>query len=103
MNIIIGIILAAIISWIKAVIKWFLHPYLLLIQFAIDFMTYTPPLIEEVASLLVKVVAVPPIILNKVLQIAEKHIKEGKTIVSTECGTIKMQPINFQELILLHI
>lgn len=91
-------VVGAIISWIKAVIKWFLHPYLLLIQFAIDFMTYTPPLIEEVASLLVKVVAVPPIILSKVLQIAEKHIKEGKTIVSTECGTIKMQPINFQEL-----
>lgn len=53
-------------GWVKNVIKYFLGPYLIIIQFISDFMTYTPPLIAEATKLTANVATLPARLMSKV-------------------------------------
>jgi hypothetical protein len=68
-------------GWVKNVIKYFLGPYMVVVQFIQDFMTYTPPLVSEAAKLVVNTASVPVVVASKLdvtLQTKKKASEENE-------------------------
>lgn len=87
-------------GWVKNVIKFFFGPYEKIITFIQDFMTYTPPLVNEATSLVSKAASVPGKLLSKLQIVAES--KDGKqkqlTEVYKEYIDIHMDPITMGDI-----
>lgn len=51
--------LPSVLGWASNVVSFFFKPYMTVIKFINDFMTYTPPLVSEAASLVGKTASIP--------------------------------------------
>lgn len=87
-------------GWVKAVIKFFFGPYEKIITFIQDFMTYTPPLVNEATSLLSKTASIPGKLLSKINIVAENKKGEKKQLVEVykEYIDIHMDPITMGDI-----
>ena len=81
----------ACLGWVKNVINFFLKPYMTVIQFISDFMTYTPPLIAEAGKLVAKAASVPVVAISKIDFVAEGKDGEQKAIADVYKDYIKIQ------------
>lgn len=90
----------ACLGWVKSVIKFFLGPYMTVIQFVSDFMTYTPPLVSEAAKLVGKTASVPVHLLGTINFVAEGKDGEQKELAQamSEYCSIKAEPITLGDI-----
>lgn len=91
----------ACLGWVKNVIKFFLGPYLTVVQFIVDFMSYTPPLVSEAASLVGKTASIPGKLINSINIVAEGKDGEKKQIaeVYKDYINIEFEPITMGDII----
>lgn len=93
----------ACLGWVKNVINFFLKPYMTVIQFIKDFMTYTPPLVSEAASLVGKTASIPIHLIGVIDRTSfEAEGKDGKkkefAQAVKEYVNIKVQPITLGDI-----
>ena len=93
----------ACLGWVKDVITFFFKPYSIVITFIKDFLTYTPPLVSEAASLIGKTASVPMHLIGVVNNIsftANDKNGEKKAIaeVYKDYMQIKFEPITMADI-----
>lgn len=90
----------ACLGWVKNVIKFFLGPYLIVIQFISDFMTYTPPLVAEAGKLVGKAATVPIHLINTIHFVADGKDGEQKELAQamSEYCNIQAEPITLGDV-----
>ena len=87
-------------GWVKNVIKMFLGPYMIVIQFIQDFMTYTPPLVGAATSLVGNAATVPFKMLSRINIVADDGTGEKKQIaeVYKKYLNVKMEKITLADI-----
>ena len=91
----------ACLGWVKNVINFFLKPYMMIVTFVQDFMTYTPELVSEAATLAGKVATVPIKLTSKIELVAQSAVddtQKGLAQAMTEAMQIKMEPITMGDI-----
>lgn len=68
-------------GFVKDVVKQYLFPYMTVIQFIIDFMTYTPPLVEEAAKTASLCAQIPFKLLSRIQLVADDENGEAKPLI----------------------
>lgn len=89
-------------DWVKNVIKIFLFPYVKIVEFLVDFTTYTPPLVAEATKLVALLAIVPPKILSRLrLAANDKESGEKKALIDVykQYINIEMEPITVPDII----
>ncbi len=87
-------------DWVKSVIAFFAGPYEKIVQFFVDFTTYTPPLISEATTLVAKTATVPIKLMTKIELVADgkdgvqKQLAEAyKEYINLEMETISLADV----------
>ena len=94
----VSISLDTVVSWAQSVISFFAEPYEKVVTFIVDFMSYTPPLVQETTTTATLVAATA----TQIQPTVEKLEGEGMDIIKeqimTALGTIKFDPISMGDV-----
>lgn len=90
----------ACVGWVTNTIGMFMKPYMTIVTFIQDFMTYTPPLVEAAATLVGTAAQVPAKVLSRVNFVAEDKNGEKKELaeVYKQYIDIHMDPITLGDV-----
>lgn len=88
----------SIVGWAKNVINYFTGPYGKLVQFIVDFTTYTPPLVTAAAQLATTTVTAAPLIISKTDELTDEGSEVVKEEIANAVGGITFEPINIGDL-----
>lgn len=86
-------------TWASSVISLFMKPYKAIILFITDFMTYTPPLITQAATVSAKVVSTPSVLTNKFNELEGEANQVVKEEISECVKEIKVEPITLGDIV----
>lgn len=86
-------------TWASSVISLFMKPYKAIILFITDFMTYTPPLITEAATVSAKVVSTPSFLTSKFNELEGEANQAVKEEISECVKEIKVEPITLGDIV----
>lgn len=86
-------------TWASSVISLFMKPYKAIILFITDFMTYTPPLITQAATVTAKVVSTPSVLTNKFNELEGEANQVVKEEISECVKEIKVEPITLGDIV----